>query len=385
MIRPTDLDELLSVVEDFGERTVAPNAQAWDRDRVMAVDALREAATLGLLGIEVPVSQGGLGMDFGAKVAVIDALSRSSMAFAFSLVNTHNVAANIARRGTDVHKERYLDDLLHGRRFGSTALSEPGAGSDFAAITTLATPVDGGWRLDGEKAWITNAAESDVIVCYVQTEKGAGAKGIASFLIDGRRDGFVRSAPHDLYGGHTIGTGGFVLDGYLATDDDLLAPAGEAFKAALSSINGARTYVAVMCCAMLRASLGIAVDYGAQRHTFGRPIIEHQGLAWSLADIANRLEAAQALTDRAIDAVSNGSPADAVLPAAHAKKCATEAAEPGIAGCIQAMGAAGLRSEYPLGRHLAAARIAHFTDGSTEIQTDRIARSLVASYGRSST
>ncbi|MCP5029722.1 MAG: acyl-CoA dehydrogenase [Actinomycetia bacterium] len=374
------LDDLLSQVRTFREMVVDPDVARWEHDRVMAVDALRDAATLGLLGMEVPVEQGGLGLGFLGKLAVIDVLCETSMAFAFSLVNTANVAARTAISGTDSQRERYLDDLLAGRRFGCSALTEPGAGSDFAAIRTRAEKVDGGWRLNGEKAWITNAAEADIALCYAQTEPGSGGAGIASFLIDGQRDGFERNEPYALMGGHLIGTGGFRLVDHFVPDEDLLAPPGEGFKAALASINGARTYVASMCCAMVRSSLGHAVAYGTHRQAFGQPLLDHQGLAWSLAEVANQLEAAQGLTQVAARSVAAGEDKGAMMQAAHAKKFATEMAEPAITACIQAMGANGLRDELPLGRHLAAARIANYTDGSTQIMTDRIASTLAKTY-----
>lgn len=371
-------------VAQFRDSVVAPNVNRWESEKRMAPEALRDASAIGLLAMEVPTDLGGLGMSFAQKCRVVEVLSAVSMPFAFSLVNTGNVAARVARLGSDTHRERYLADLTAGRRFGSTALTEPGAGSDFANIATTATPVEGGWRLDGAKAWITNAAHSDVIFCYAQTQPGSRGRGIALFLIDGTQPGFERLPPYELAGGHLIGTGGFRLDGYIAAAEDLLSPAGEAFIAALSSVNGARTYVAAMCCAMVEATLASAVRYGAEREAFGRPIITHQGLAWKLAGVQNRLEASQLLTARAVGAVTEslrtGDASGAILPAAHAKKFATETAEADIATCIQAMGAEGLRSDYPGGHHLAGARIANYVDGSTEIQTDRIARSLPAIY-----
>ncbi len=374
----------LDHVRAFRDAEIEPNVARWEHERRMAPEALVAATELGLLAMEVPVALGGKGLSFGQKCRVVEVLSAVSMPFAFSLVNTANVAARVAQFGSDTHRDRYLADLMTGRRFGSSALTEPGAGSDFANIATTATPVDGGWRLNGAKAWITNAAHSDVIFCYVQTEPGSRGRGIASFLIDGTRPGFERLPPYELAGGHLIGAGGFRLDGYIAEAGDLIAPAGAAFGAAMSSINGARTYVAAMCWAMVEATLAGAVRYGTQREAFGRPIIAHQGLAWKLADVANRLEATRLLVSAAIDAVTEslrtGDASGAILPAAHAKKFATETAEADIAVCIQAMGAEGLRDEHPWGRHLAGARIANYVDGSTEIQTDRIARSLPSIY-----
>ena len=388
----TDMDAgsfeaFVGEVTQFRDTVVAPNVSRWESEKRMAPEALRDASAIGLLAMEVPAELGGLGMSFAQKCRIAEVLSAVSMPFAFSLVNTGNVAARVAQLGSDTHRERYLADLMAGRRFGSTALTEPGAGSDFANIATTATPVEGGWRLDGAKAWITNAAHSDVIFCYAQTQPGSRGRGIALFLIDGTQPGFERLPPYELAGGHLIGTGGFRLDGYIAEAEDLLSPAGEAFIAALSSVNGARAYVAAMCCAMVEATLASAVRYGAEREAFGKPVIAHQGLAWKLAGVQNRLEAAQLLTARAIAAVTTslrtGDASPAILPAAHAKKFATETAEADIATCIQAMGAEGLRSDHPGGHHLVGARIANYVDGSTEIQTDRIARSLAATYATS--
>ena len=386
MSQPIGLSEdeflnLLDHVQDFRDRVISPQVVDWERNRVFPAEVIASAHQLGLLGMEIDPELGGLGMSFSQKLRVLDVLSEVSMPYAFSLVNSHNVAARLARHGTEEQRSRFLSDLLTGDKLGSSALTEPNAGSDFSAIATQATPDAKGWRLNGEKAWITNAASSTVIVAYVQTDPGSRARGIASFLIDGTQPGFQRVAPYDLIGSHAIGTGGFRLDNYLASEADLLAPAGEGFSAALATINEARTYVASMCCAMIEASLRSAVGYAAERESFGKPIIEHQGLSWQLARVANQLEAARALTNKAVAAIEYGDSESAVLPAAHAKKFATEIAESAIAACAQAMGANGLREEHLIGHRLTAARVAHYVDGSTEIMTDRIAKSLSTTYG----
>lgn len=362
-------------------RSVAGRVADWDRDHGLDRGVFVEAAAAGLTGIEVPKYLGGLGLGFQQKVKAAEILGRHSMALAFSIVNTQNVAARLAEIGSPSHKRDLIPELLAGNRIGSTALTEPTAGSDFGAIATFAQPMGGHWLLTGEKAWITNAAVSDVIICYAQTDPDAGNRGIASFLIDGSRPGFQRLPPYRLSGSHIIGTGGFRLDNYRAEAEDLLTEPGEGFKTALAGVNGARIYVAALCCAMVHSALVTAVQYGAERRAFGRTLLDHQGLAWSLASVATKYEAARLLTDRAIELMEAGDTDGIVLAAAHAKKFATEMAEPAIAACIQAMGAEGLRDHHPLGRHLADARVANFVDGSTEIQTDRIARSLAEVYG----
>lgn len=369
---------LVETAQRFAREVVMPNAAAWERERRMPLEALRAAAALGLTRIEVPVAQGGLGMSFFAKLRVAEELARGCMAFAFSLVNVHNTAWRIATAGNPDHVQHLLPALLRAERLGGAALTEPHAGSDFAAITTRARKVDGGWVLDGEKAWITNAAHGDIFVTYAQTDPALRGRGIACFLVDGTRPGFARVPPFQLMGGHAIGVGGFRLTDYHATDDDVLYPAGTAFKAALGGINGARTYVAAMCCGMLEAALACALRYGTERKTFGSRVIDHQGIAWKLAKVANDLEAARLLAYRAAGLID--AKQDALLAASHAKKFASEMIVQRLSDCMQAMGAAGLREDYPIGRHIALARIANYVDGSTEIQNERIAATLLERY-----
>lgn len=376
-----DFQDLLIRVKDFRDRVISPQVLDWERNRTFPAESIAAAHEIGLLGMEVEPELGGLGVSFGQKLQILDLLSEVSMPYAFSLVNSHNVAARLARHGTEDQKSRFLPDLLSGKRLGSTALTEPTAGSDFSSIATEATSDVNGWRLNGEKAWITNAAASSVIVTYVQTSPGSRARGIASFLIDGTNSGFERVEPYDLIGSHAIGTAGFRLNNYYAQESDLLAPAGNGFTEALSTINEARTYVASMCCAMIEASLRLSVSYATDRESFGKPIIEHQGLSWQLARVSNQVEAARALTDKAIEAIEHGDSESAILPAAHAKKFATEVVESALSACAQAMGANGLREEHLIGHRLTAGRVANYVDGSTEIMTDRIAKSLPDTYG----
>jgi alkylation response protein AidB-like acyl-CoA dehydrogenase len=250
-------------------------------------------------------------------------------------------------------------------------LTEPGAGSDFGAIRTLATRTPQGWRIDGAKAWITNAAEADVIVLYAQTEAGSGGRGIACFVVDGRRDGFSRQPAFALTGQHAIGAGAFSLDGYIARDDEMLQPPGQAFKAAMNSINGARCYIAAMCNGMVGEALRTALDYGVRRHSFGKPLAEHQGWRWRLAEAGAELAAARLLVAQAAAQVESG--ADAQLLSAQAKLVCTRLAERQLPVLAQAMGAEGLKREHCFGRHLAGARVASFVDGSSEMLLERIA------------
>ena len=371
-------EALLEKARRFRREVVAPNAARWERERIVPREALRAAALLGLTGIEVPSEQGGAGAGFLAKTLIAEELARSCMAFAFSLINTQNLAARIARHGSPAQNARYLAPLLAGERIGCTALTEPQAGSDFPAIATEARRVEGSWVIDGEKAWLTNAAIADTVTLYAKTDAAPGSAGIACFLVDVEAPGVERVGPYALMGGHAIGAGGLRLSGVRVDDDALFYPPGEAFKRALAGINGARTYVAAMCCGMVAESLRVALDYAQRRHTFGKRLLDHQGLRWSLVEVATDLEAARHLTYSAAALIESG--ADAVLAAAQAKKFAVRMAQQRLGECMQAMGAEGLREDYPIGRHIACARIAGYVDGSSEMMNERIGALLTRRY-----
>ena len=365
-----DDSKFLQATEAFAQDVVRPSAPRWERERRIGREAIAAAAAIGLTRIEVAHEHGGLGLPFSSKARAADVLGAADFAFTMSLINTQNIAGKLLREASPEVASRYVPGLLRGHLIGCTALSEPGAGSDFASISTLATRTDNGWRIDGEKAWITNASDADVAIVYAQTEPGSGGRGIAGFLVDASRPGFVREPAFALCGQHAIGTGGFRLEAYEAADDEMLQPPGRAFKAALASINGARTYIAAMCCGMVGEALAVALEYGERRRTFGVALADHQGWRWRLAEAASELAACRLMVARAASLIDTG--ADAQLDAAQAKWLSTRMAQQQIPALAQAMGAEGLREHLPFGRHLIGARVAAFVDGSSEMLLERI-------------
>jgi alkylation response protein AidB-like acyl-CoA dehydrogenase len=378
-LTPAEQD-LVATAAAFTSRVIAPQAAGWDASgTALPRDVVQDWADLGLNRIQISRERGGHGASYFTKIAIAETLARSCMASAFALNLIQGSVTRMEREGSPEQSARYLPDLMAGRLICAPSLTEPGAGSDFAAITTRATKVPGGWVLEGEKAWVTTGAIADMLVMYAQTEPGAGAAGIASFLVDLHAPGVTRLPPYDLIGGAAFGAAGIRLEGVRVPDVDLFAPPGQAFKRALRGITGARVHVAAMVCATVETALRTAVDYAASRHSFGKPLLKHQGLRWQLADVATELEAARLLTYRAVHIIAGGG--DAQVEAAFAKKYAAEMATRSVAACMQAMGAAGLRPDHGLGRHMASARIAAYVDGTTEIQTERIGAALLARYG----
>ncbi len=367
---------LLTRTREFAQTQVAAQAERWARERRSCAALLPLAAEIGLLGLQVPAACGGLAMSFACKAKVAEILAEVDFGVAMSLINSHNVAEQLARLARPAVAERYLPDLMAGRISACTALTESTAGSDFAAIQTRALSVPGGWQLDGAKTWITNAVDADLIVVYAQTRADAGAAGIAAFVVNTQGAGFHRSSGNPIGPVASMGTGGFSLQGYFCREDELLSPPGEAFKDILHAINGARTYVAAMCCGMVGEALRVASAFGHQRQTFGMTLHAHQGWRWQLADASIDLEAARLLVRQAAELIDGG--VDTQGASARAKVFSTRMACKHIAALMHAMGAEGLSEHYPLVRHLAAAQVAGLVDGSTEMLLERIARELKA-------
>ena len=371
---------LVTVAERFANDMIAPIAERLEREKsALPAGVVAEWVRLGLNGMQVSPERGGAGASFFAKVAVAEAIARACFPCAFALINMQGAVTRIEREGTAEQIARYLPGLMKGSLICAPSLSEPEAGSDFGSIRTLATKVPGGWEISGEKAWVTNGAIANLLVMYAQTEPGAGGKGIASFIVDLQTAGIEKFPAYDLIGGAAIGACGICLRRVRVADRDLFAPPGQAFKRALQSISAARVYVSAMACAVVETAIRTAVAYAGERHSFGLPLLDHQGLRWSLVDVATDLEAARLFTLQGAQTVAHGG--DAQVEAALAKKFSAEMAARSVIACMQAMGAVGLRQHYCFGRLMTSARIAAYVDGTTEMQNERIGAALFKRYG----
>lgn len=372
------MSDLIASARRFAAETIAPQAAAWEARGGIPRALFAEVGALGLIGMEVPKALGGAGSGFAAKAEICEILAGADFGVAMAVVNSHNVAKKIAEVCPPEVIAAFLPDLLSGARIGCTALTEPTAGSDFSAILTRAEACDGGWRLTGQKAWITNATQADTIIVYAQTKAPGDMTGIAAFLVDTQREGFLRGLDSNSVGLQTCGSGSFRLQGYLVRENEMIGAPGAAFKSILNEINGARIYVAAMCCGMLDAALRLVADYGARRQAFGQPLNQHQGWRWILAQASVDLAGARALTKAAAQALEAGE--DVQLPAAQAKILASRIVGEQLPKLIHAMGAEGLTRAHPLGRHLIGAQFASLVDGSTEMLLERVAKLMAPTW-----
>jgi alkylation response protein AidB-like acyl-CoA dehydrogenase len=377
-----DVDEVLAPHEKqavqaaraFRDEHITPNADGIELRRETAISTLRLAGQFGLLGLQVATTSGGGGLSAVAAARVYEEIAEGCLAHAFSLGVHNNIANLVSRRATRVQRDTWLPRLLSGEVFAAFCLTEPSMGSDAAAIRCTAHRTGSDWVLNGEKAWVTNAAEADLFVVWAQTDAAAGSRGIAAFLVELQAKGLTVTDPYQLMGGHAMGTAGISLRDCRVPAEGLISPPGEAFTVAMQGITSARIFVGAQCCGILKAGLERAISYVSERSAFGRPVGSFQGLQWELVDVSTQREAARLLVYRAAAAVDKGLPA--TVEAAQAKKFATAAAVSGLVTCMQVMGARGFLVDSTLGRHLATAKMAEYLDGTSEIQNVIVARSL---------
>jgi alkylation response protein AidB-like acyl-CoA dehydrogenase len=374
MMDAPDQNALIVDAREFAASYVRPNAGVWERQKAMPLEAFHRAAAIGLTAIEIPEGLGGRGCSFSVKAQVAGILAEADFGAAMALINTHNVGAKLARLAAPHALHRYVPDLVSGQRIGCTALTEADAGSDVTAMQTHAKRSGDGWLLNGEKVWITNAAIADTIIVYAQTKAVGDASGIGAFLIDAQRAGFERGAISEVNSLFSTGCGSFRLIDYRLDESEVVAAPGRAFKSIMTEINGARIYVAAMCCGMMRSALALLGDFGNRRESFGSKLADHQGWRWILAEAASELAAVDALVDSAARALDAGD--DVQLIASQTKIAATRMVERHLPALCHAMGAEGLRQTSGLDRHLMGMRFAGLVDGSTEMLLERVARLL---------
>ena len=378
MIADDDLNPreqaLVGVAEVHATIVVESLAEEWERDRRFARESFDTAANAGLTAVLVPPELGGAGVGEVCLARIMEELASADLAAAFSLVVHNNMARGVASSDNPHLIDTVLPSLVSGSRVGAFLLTEPGVGSDAAAIRCTAQLDGDQWVINGDKAWVTNASDAGFLNVYAQT--GTDYRGIVSIVVDTDLDGVTRLDPYELMGVHAMGTGGFSFTDVRVGVEKTLISLGDAFAAAMVGIDLARVLVGAMCCGMMRRSLDVAIEATRTREAFGRPISDNQGVQWMLADVATDPAASRLLTFRAARLLQEGG--DATLVAAHAKKFAARKAQERIADCMQVMGAAGYRRDNPLPRHLAAARVAGYIDGATEIQNVVIARQLWA-------
>lgn len=358
----------------FANEHLKPYAEHWEQTKQQPEKTLRMAISQ-FAGIRIPKNLGGNGGSAGTIARVYEELAKVDIGFTGALAVHNNVTIAASLIENTSLRDRYLDKLMAGEAIGAFLLTEPDVGSDATSIQMLATEKNDKYIINGSKAWVTNGVNADFLVVFTQTIPGSSAKGIAGFVIKPDMPGVSAKSAYNMLGNHAMGVNELKFSNCTADAESMVFAPGAGFKAAMYGINVARFGVAAMCNGALEGGLNTAVDYAKKRETFGRPIINHQGLQWQLAEVTTQLEASRMLTYRVAEIIDSGE--NVTVMAAHAKKFATRAAFEGLSTAMQVMGANGLLRENPLARQMSGARVTYYMDGTTEIQNVVIGRSLL--------
>ncbi|WP_330238176.1 acyl-CoA dehydrogenase family protein [Streptomyces sp. NBC_00525] len=363
------------LARDFVARDVAPYAAEWDRSENVDKSIVKKLGSLGFLGLTVPEEYGGSGGDHLAYCLVTEELGRGdSSVRGIVSVSLGLVAKTVAAWGDEEQKRRWLPRLTSGDAVGCFGLTEPGTGSDAAALATRAVRDGGDYVINGSKMFITNGTWADVVLLFARTNADPGHRGVSAFLIPADTPGLTRRAIHGKLGLRGQATAELVLRDVRVPASALLGPEGKGFSIAMSALAKGRMSVAAGCVGIARAALDAAVGYAGQREQFGRPIAGYQLVQELISDISVDVEAARLLTWRVADLVDRGR--DFATAASQAKLFASEAAVRAANNALQVFGGYGYIDEYPVGKLLRDARVMTLYEGTSQIQKLIIGRAL---------
>jgi alkylation response protein AidB-like acyl-CoA dehydrogenase len=363
-----------AAVHEFCAEQVKPAAAEYDEQASLNEAAFGKMAALGLLGLNIPESYGGAGIDAISAALAIEELGWADGGTALS-VAAHNGlgCAPIATYGSEEQKQRWLPDLARGQGLGALALTEPGAGSDLVGgVQTRAVLEDGAWVIRGSKAWITNASHAAIITTFCRTSEGDDSGAFSLIVVPADTDGLHIHPPEKKMGVRSSPTHALTYDEVRVPQDHLLGKPGDGLYQTLQTLDGGRISIGALSVGLARAAHEESIRYAKERQAFGRSLSQHQAIQWMIADAATQIEAARLLVLRAAWLKERGDFFN--REAAIAKLYATEMAESVSRNAIQILGSYGYSREYPVERIYRDARLMTIGEGTSEVQRMVIAR-----------
>jgi alkylation response protein AidB-like acyl-CoA dehydrogenase len=382
MVQPDKMrEQIVAGIRQFVQRHVLPVASELEHRDAYPSEIVEGMKELGLFGCNVPAEYGGLGLDHTTFAMVIEELARGWMSIVGPL-GTHSVICDILLRfGTDAQRKEFLPGLASGERRGGLALSEADAGTDVQRIRTTATREKDGYRINGSKMWITNGRYGNTFVLAAKTDPAADPPyaGISAFVVEKGGAGFHVTRDIDKLGYKGVETCELYFDNFFVPAKNLIGGReGEGFKQIMTGLESERLNVAARGIGLARAAFEDAIHYAQMRHTFGKPICEHQTIQIKLADMGTRIEAARLLVYSAAAKRDRGERCD--LEAGMAKLFATETAQEVALEALRVYGGAGYAKDHRVERYYRDAPLLIVGGGTNELQRLIIAKGLVARY-----
>lgn len=373
----TDEQKILKeTIRDFAETQIAPGAAERDEAARFPTELIPGMAELGLFGLMIPQEYGGAGLDALSAAIIVEELARVDAAVAL-IVASHNslCAAHILSFGSEMQKQSYLPPLAGGEKLGAWALTEPGSGSDAAALKTRATQEGEEWVLNGEKQFITQGSTAGVYVIMASTDPSRGKRGISAFIVEGGTAGLRIGKLENKLGVRASDTAGLQLEAARVPRGNLLGQVNGSFYDVLKVLQGGRIGIGAMAVGIAEAALEASLRYAMMRKQFGQPIAEFEAIQWMLADMATEIDAARLLVYRAAQLKDAGKPFSKA--ASEAKLYAAETAMRAATKAVQIHGGYGYIKDYPVERYFRDAKICEIGEGTSEIQRIVIAKELL--------
>lgn len=363
------------MARQFAQDRLAPGAAQRDRSAALSEPLLAEMGGLGLMGMMVPAEWGGAEADFLSYVLALEEVAAADGALSTIMsVNNSPVCAAIDSFGSTEQKERFLRPLARGAMIGAFALTEPQAGSDASNIKTRARREGNRYILSGTKQFITSGRLAGVTLTFAATDPEAGKRGISAFLVPTDSKGYIVANVEKKLGQRASDTCQIVYDDVEVTPDLLLGREGEGYRIALANLESGRIGIAAQSVGMARAALDATLPYAKERTAFGQPIVEHQAVAFRLADMATRIEVARQMVHHAAALKDAGQPC--LKEASMAKLFASEMAERVCSDAIQIHGGYGYLADFPVERIYRDVRVCQIYEGTSDVQRMVISRAL---------
>ncbi|RDI30807.1 acyl-CoA dehydrogenase family protein [Lentzea flaviverrucosa] len=384
----TDIqEEILATVRTFVDKEIIPHAQTLEHGDTYPADIVEGMKEMGLFGLTIPEEYGGLGESLLTYALVVEQIARGWMSVS-GVINTHFIVAHMLKQhGTPEQKQKYLPRMAAGEVRGSFSMSEPELGSDVAAIRTKAVKGSNGYTINGQKMWLTNGGTSNLTAVLVKTDEGAEKphQNLTTFLVE-KPEGYGEVLPGltipgkiDKMGYKGVDTTEMVFDGFeIAADQVLGGVTGQGFRHMMDGVEVGRVNVAARACGISIRAFELAIEYSQQRRTFGKAIVEHQAIAFKLAEMATKVEAAHLMMVNAARLKDSGQRND--VEAGMAKLIASEYCAEVTQESFRIHGGYGYSKEYEIERLMREAPFLLIGEGTSEIQKTIISRGLLRDY-----